>query len=161
MTTPKVERDEVQTADSTAKCCGLGLQAGRALGLTLLGAAIIVPAVIYYLSKHLVTRGRTSLTRPRPHPRPEHATQRITIPVRAVTAPQSAQKPVEPKEPEADTAEVSERLQARFVASTESDKFHVPGCRWAQNINDEHMITFEDREAALTQGYVACNTCKP
>jgi hypothetical protein len=49
----------------------------------------------------------------------------------------------------------------RYIASSLRQKFHTPSCRWALNIAEENRIYLTDREIAITEGYVACGTCKP
>lgn len=48
-----------------------------------------------------------------------------------------------------------------YVGSMNSDKFHRPSCKWAQNIKDENAIWFSSKEEAVQKGYTACKTCKP
>ncbi|MBN1248574.1 MAG: hypothetical protein JXC32_13020 [Anaerolineae bacterium] len=156
MVNPEATIEERPESPDEAARCGAGRRAGRALGLTLLGAAIFIPAVCYYLMKHLWAKGKASCTHVQQPSAPEHPTQRITIPVQVVMKPEET---AEADEAGGDVAEPE--AAAPFVGSTESDKFHRPGCRWARNIDDAHRIAFPTREAALERGYVACSTCKP
>jgi methylphosphotriester-DNA--protein-cysteine methyltransferase len=48
-----------------------------------------------------------------------------------------------------------------YVGSVNSDKYHVPSCRWAQNIKSENEVWFSSSEEARAAGYSPCKTCKP
>jgi len=48
-----------------------------------------------------------------------------------------------------------------YVGSVSSDKYHRPGCRWAENIKPDNAVWFSTKEEAAAAGYVACKTCKP
>ncbi|MBN1487007.1 MAG: hypothetical protein JW981_05145 [Anaerolineae bacterium] len=50
---------------------------------------------------------------------------------------------------------------AACIGSDDRDKFHLAGCRWAENIKPENRICFASREAALAYDYKPCGTCKP
>ena len=49
----------------------------------------------------------------------------------------------------------------KFVASSDSDKFHWPDCRWAKKILSENEIWFDSFDDAIAAGYGACGTCNP
>lgn len=49
----------------------------------------------------------------------------------------------------------------KFVASSDSDKFHWPDCRWAKKILSENEIWFDSAADAIAAGYGACGTCNP
>lgn len=46
-----------------------------------------------------------------------------------------------------------------YVGSIESDKYHLPSCRWAQNISPENEIWFDSISEAQDAGYSPCGTC--
>lgn len=48
-----------------------------------------------------------------------------------------------------------------FVASSNSNKFHKPYCRWAKKIHDSNKISFNSRSEAINQGYEPCKVCQP
>lgn len=48
-----------------------------------------------------------------------------------------------------------------YVGSINSDKYHLPSCRWAKKILPENKIEFHSREAAVKAGYKPCKVCKP
>ncbi len=50
---------------------------------------------------------------------------------------------------------------ARYVGSSESDKFHNPYCAHAKKIEDEYRLCFLDKPSAIAYGYVACGVCRP
>ena len=47
------------------------------------------------------------------------------------------------------------------VGSIRSDKYHLPSCYWAQQINPSKEIWFTSKTDAASQGYVACKVCEP
>jgi hypothetical protein len=49
----------------------------------------------------------------------------------------------------------------KYVASKSSDIFHKPECRWAQNISQRNLVTYESREEAIKAGKKPCKTCNP
>ncbi len=49
--------------------------------------------------------------------------------------------------------------QYNYVASSESDKYHSPSCRWTDKINDTNLVHFDTKEEAVAAGYQACGTC--
>ena len=48
-----------------------------------------------------------------------------------------------------------------FVSSKNSQVFHRPDCRWAQNIATGNRIGYKSREGAVQAGMRPCKTCKP
>jgi competence protein ComEC len=52
-------------------------------------------------------------------------------------------------------------VAAQFVGSSRSDKYHYPGCPWAQKINPGNLISFSGPQDARTHGYVPCGVCHP
>lgn len=48
-----------------------------------------------------------------------------------------------------------------YWASSQSNKFHYPSCRWAQKIHKDNLIIFKDRKEAVDAGYIPCKVCKP
>lgn len=48
-----------------------------------------------------------------------------------------------------------------YVASKNSGVFHKPGCRWAQNISEENLVTYNSREEAIKAGKRPCKSCNP
>jgi len=55
----------------------------------------------------------------------------------------------------------STALEYSYVASNNSNIFHKPECRWAQNISKENLITYKSREEAIKAGKRPCKTCNP
>lgn len=49
----------------------------------------------------------------------------------------------------------------RYVGSVRSDKYHLPSCYWAQQINPSNEIWFTSKADAASHGYVACKVCDP
>lgn len=48
-----------------------------------------------------------------------------------------------------------------YWASSNSNKFHYPGCEWAQKISSKNKVVFNSREEALNSGYRPCEVCGP
>jgi len=48
-----------------------------------------------------------------------------------------------------------------YVGSKESDKYHLPTCRYAKEIAAENLIKFKDKADAESKGYTPCGVCKP
>lgn len=69
----------------------------------------------------------------------------------------------EAETPEADVSpDPSQGKSAgKFVASSDSDKFHWPDCRWAKKILSENEVWFDSSDDAIAAGYGACGTCNP
>ncbi len=47
------------------------------------------------------------------------------------------------------------------VASNQSDKYHLPVCRYAERIHSWNLITFESVSAATRASYSPCSVCFP
>ncbi|WP_303295193.1 zinc-ribbon domain-containing protein [Methanobrevibacter woesei] len=73
--------------------------------------------------------------------------------------------PVENNTTEVLVASVSENESSdentEYVASSKTDKFHLPDCEWAQKISPQNLVTFNSREAALDSGRTPCSVCNP
>jgi len=52
-------------------------------------------------------------------------------------------------------------IEYGYVASSSSDIFHKPDCRWAKNISPENLVTYKTREQAVKAGKRPCKWCKP
>ncbi len=69
-------------------------------------------------------------------------------------------KPETTVSPTPDPEQATTPTSGAFVGSTQSDKYHTPGCRWAKKITDDNRIWFKDAEDAKNQGYTPCGTCQ-
>jgi len=131
---------DAESAETTSHARGL-----RTLGLSLLGTAVLVPAVCFYLSKYLVKARRKSQKDQRaPKEKRGYVSLAVSTPI-----------PIPPPERAAPGAAPA------FVASSDRDRFHVPTCRWVTRILDGNRLTFDSREAALARGLQPCGTCRP
>ncbi|MCF8010762.1 MAG: thermonuclease family protein [Clostridiales bacterium] len=54
-----------------------------------------------------------------------------------------------------------ENTEDYYVGSKNSDKFHRPGCKWAQKIDEDNLLRFESRDEAYDAGYQPCEWCDP
>lgn len=68
--------------------------------------------------------------------------------------PQTDSKPEE-------ESSAAQTVTKKYVGSTESDKYHSPGCRAAKTILPENEIWFASKEEAIAAGYGSCGICKP
>lgn len=55
----------------------------------------------------------------------------------------------------------SSTASASYVGSKNSDKYHLPTCYWAQQINPSNEIWFTSKSDATSHGYVPCKVCDP
>jgi hypothetical protein len=62
---------------------------------------------------------------------------------------------------QADKNENSTALEYKFISSSNSNVFHKPGCRWAQNISKENLVIYQSKEEAIKAGKRPCKTCNP
>ncbi len=46
-----------------------------------------------------------------------------------------------------------------FVGSKNSDKYHLPTCRWAKQIKAENTVCFKSAEDAVSKGYQPDKNC--
>jgi hypothetical protein len=49
----------------------------------------------------------------------------------------------------------------KYVGSKTSDKYHLPGCKWAGEIKPQNLIHFSSTAEARKRGYIPCPTCHP
>jgi hypothetical protein len=65
-----------------------------------------------------------------------------------------------PSEAKKDTEEVSALPQnCAFVGSKNSNKYHLPNCRYAKSINPENRVCFSDENNAKSKGYLPDKNC--
>jgi hypothetical protein len=48
-----------------------------------------------------------------------------------------------------------------YWGSSQSTKYHNPGCEWAEKISAANKIEFSSKEDAVKRGYGPCDKCKP
>lgn len=65
--------------------------------------------------------------------------------------------PKEPTKPDVKSA----AAEYEYVASKNSQVFHKPGCRWAKNISENNLVSYDSREEAIKAGKRPCKWCKP
>jgi hypothetical protein len=56
---------------------------------------------------------------------------------------------------------LSSAVDYKYVASSKSNKYHYPTCRWAVKIKPENLVTFKSAKEAVDAGYAPCSVCKP
>ena len=52
-------------------------------------------------------------------------------------------------------------LGAEYWGSKQSNKYHLPTCKWAQKIKRENLVVFHSPEEAEKAGYRPCRVCRP
>lgn len=67
--------------------------------------------------------------------------------------------PVTPDNPQG--PDTPAQSSGTYVGSVDSDKYHIPGCRFAEKILPENEIWFDTVEEAQAAGYTACGVCHP
>ena len=60
-----------------------------------------------------------------------------------------------------DTPVQTDAADGTLVASTRSDKYHLPSCPSAGKILPENKVWFDSAEEAEASGYSPCGRCKP
>ncbi len=125
--------------------CGASFtrRAMKAIAFALVGVGVALPAIWLYLGRRALTHS---------HPSGSGPSDDAATPTEPIRITLVSEFPA--------IVPVTESIPF-YVGSTESDKFHVPACRWARQIRQEHRLVFEHREAALAEGYVPCGTCSP
>jgi len=53
----------------------------------------------------------------------------------------------------------SENQRCAFVASKNSNKYHLPTCQWAKRIKPENQICFSSKQEAESRGYQGAKCC--
>ncbi len=53
----------------------------------------------------------------------------------------------------------SQPQNCAFVGSKNSNKYHLPTCRWAKNIKPENIVCFSSVEDAAKRGYLPDKNC--
>jgi hypothetical protein len=48
----------------------------------------------------------------------------------------------------------------KYVGSANSNKYHIPYCKWAKKISPENLVTFKTAQETVKAGYVPCKVCK-
>ena len=66
---------------------------------------------------------------------------------------------VNPKQDGKGTAEPA--AEYLCIASKNSGVFHRPGCRWAQNVSQDNLVTYKSRDEAISAGKRPCKLCNP
>lgn len=48
-----------------------------------------------------------------------------------------------------------------YIGNTNSGKFHKSTCKWGQKTAEHNRVYFNNRNEAISQGYVPCKVCNP
>lgn len=49
----------------------------------------------------------------------------------------------------------------KYVGNSNTKKFHLSTCRYADEISSDHKVYFSTRQAAIAAGYIPCKVCNP
>jgi hypothetical protein len=49
--------------------------------------------------------------------------------------------------------------KCEYIGSKNSNKYHLPNCRWAKNIKPENLTCFKDKIDAESKGYLPDKNC--
>ncbi|HHV98147.1 MAG TPA: hypothetical protein GXX36_01010 [Clostridiaceae bacterium] len=60
-----------------------------------------------------------------------------------------------------DINEGEQAAQYKYLGSAESNKYHLPSCRFAKEIAEKNLVKFKDKADAESKGYEPCGVCKP
>ena len=55
---------------------------------------------------------------------------------------------------------MSHVLASTYLANTKSGKFHYYDCSTIKYPNAAHFVPYDSREAAIADGYIACQKCR-
>lgn len=48
-----------------------------------------------------------------------------------------------------------------YIGNSNSGKFHESSCKWGQKTAEHNRVYFDNRNQAISQGYVPCKVCNP
>lgn len=63
------------------------------------------------------------------------------------------------KSPSAENITTVDSQKCAYVASKNSNKYHLPTCQYAQNIKPENKVCFSSKEEAESKGYQGAKCC--
>jgi len=75
--------------------------------------------------------------------------------------PEPTEKPASASTPQPTVKPAESQEKGKYVGSTESDKYHLPSCRYAKKILSDNEIWFDAVDEAQSAGYAACGVCNP
>lgn len=96
---------------------------------------------------------------------PENCSAKTTLDQKAserLTAAQTQNLPPESKDSDsiANIAPTTKSAaKCLFVGSKNSNKYHLPTCRWAKQIKPENIVCFSSHDDAAARGYQADKNC--
>lgn len=59
------------------------------------------------------------------------------------------------------TTSNTNQSETSYIGNTNTKKFHRPGCSYVSTISPEHVVSFSNRAAAVSAGYIPCKRCNP
>ena len=57
--------------------------------------------------------------------------------------------------------EKSKKVSAKYIGSTQTEKFHKSSCKFAKLMKNKYKISEDHRKYFTLRGYKACKSCKP
>ena len=82
---------------------------------------------------------------PAPADQPEESSESANQPTEQPAAQEPEQKPV----------------SMTYIGNRNTNKFHKPSCSSVKEMNEEHKVSLDSRDSAISQGFVPCGRCKP
>lgn len=91
--------------------------------------------------------------------------------VQSTITPETAQKPLETQNLASDSESISPLKTSNtdqtkpidkncaFVGSKNSNKYHIPTCRWAKQIKPQNLVCFKSAEDAVSKNYQPDKNC--
>jgi len=61
------------------------------------------------------------------------------------------------KEVEIQESSTDNEEECQYIGSKNSDKYHIPSCRWAEQIKPENKVCFKSPKEAEKMGYKPCS----
>lgn len=79
----------------------------------------------------------------------------------SVSTQKNISQPVQIVQPAGTPPPLPVTTQGNYMGSVKSNKYHLPDCRYAKQIQWANEIWFKSKEEAAAAGYVPCGVCKP
>lgn len=93
---------------------------------------------------------------PAPADQPEESSESSNQPTEKPTEP-SDQQTEQPAAQEPEPKPVS----MAYIGNSNTNKFHKPSCSSVKEMSEEHKVSLDSRDSAISQGFVPCGRCKP
>jgi len=144
----------------------LGSDASKGIGLRVISIAVVIALIVgagigYMVSNSLLT----SLMKERDGLEAESAflQGKIIVLQNQIDALEDEIDELnrQPYEPPDEPPSKPPEPEGIYVGSINSNKYHLPSCYWAGQINKSNEIWFTSKSDAESHGYVPCKVCEP